>query len=77
MTANDDDAGHAVCDCGAFTYIFRQCAMQRLPKDYSGEMCQRCGMWMCRLEKLMANDAQPTDLRSSNMSQDLPIESQP
>ena len=70
-------AGHAVCDCGEFTYIFRQCAMQRLPNDYSGELCRRCGMWMCRLDKLMANDAQPTAPRSSNSCQNLTIESQP
>ena len=59
MTADEYEAGHAVCDCGEYTHVFRQCAMQRLPKDYSGEMCQRCSMWMCRVATLLAGRKTP------------------
>lgn len=52
MTAEEYKQGHAPCQCGEFTHIFRQCAMQRLPRDYSGELCQRCNLWMCKLDKL-------------------------
>lgn len=50
--AEEYKQGHAPCHCGEFTHIFRQCAMQRLPRDYSGEMCPRCNLWMCRVDKL-------------------------
>lgn len=52
VTQEEFDQGHAPCDCGKFTHVFRQCAMDRLPKDYSGELCKECGMWMCSVEKL-------------------------
>jgi hypothetical protein len=26
--------------------------MERLPRDYSGELCPRCSLWMCKLDKL-------------------------
>lgn len=46
--------GHVPCECGEFTHIFSQDAMGRLPPDYSGELCPRCGLWMCRVDKLEA-----------------------
>lgn len=52
MTDDEYKQGHAPCHCGEFTHVFRQCAMQRLPRDYSGELCQRCYLWMCRVDKL-------------------------
>jgi hypothetical protein len=52
MTAEEYKQGHALCHCGEFTHIFRQCAMQRLPRDYSGELCPRCDLWMCKTDKL-------------------------
>jgi hypothetical protein len=51
-TADELSQGHAACECGEFTHIFKQCAMQRLPKGYSGELCPRCDLWMCRIDKL-------------------------
>lgn len=51
------DAGHAVCDCGAFTHIFKSVAMRRLPAGYAGELCGRCSAWMSRLDKLQVLDA--------------------
>jgi hypothetical protein len=56
MTTEKYKQGHAPCHCGEFTHIFRQCAMQRLPTGYSGELCPRCNLWMCKTEKLTAHD---------------------
>jgi len=56
MKANEYEQGHAPCLCGEFTHIFRQCAMQRLPRDYSGELCPRCSLWMCKTDKLAPNE---------------------
>ena len=52
MTVDEYKQGHSTCHCGEFTHIFRQCAMQRLQRDYSGELCPRCGLWMCKTDKL-------------------------
>ena len=52
ITADEYKQGHAPCHCGEFTHIFRQCAMQRLPRDYSGELCPRCSLWMCKADKM-------------------------
>ena len=52
MTADEYKQGHAPCDCGEYTHIFRHCAIQRLPRNYSGELCPKCKMWMCRTDKL-------------------------
>ena len=68
ITKEEYEAGHAVCDCGEFTHIFRQLAMHRLQKGYSGEMCKRCSMWMCRLDKIELHSApiqQADDIKSA------------
>lgn len=52
VTTEDFQNGHMPCNCGQFTHIFRQCAMKRLPRDYSGELCPQCNLWMCRIDKL-------------------------
>jgi hypothetical protein len=52
MTTDEYKQGHAPCHCGEYTHILRQCAMERLPRGYSGELCPRCGLWMCKLDKL-------------------------
>lgn len=57
MTADEYTQGHVPCDCGEYTYIFRQCVMQRLPRGYSGELCQLCGLWMCKIDKLALKTA--------------------
>ena len=53
MTAGEHKQGHAPCECGEFTHVFRQCAMQRLPSDYIGDMCPRCDLLMCKLDKFV------------------------
>jgi hypothetical protein len=52
MTTKEVKQGHVPCDCGEFTYVFAQHVLQRLPRDYSGELCGRCDLWVCRLDKL-------------------------
>lgn len=52
MTAEEHEQGHAPCDCGEFTHIFRNSTMQKLPRDYNGELCPRCNLWMCRTDRL-------------------------
>lgn len=62
MTPDEHVAGHAVCECKEFTHVFKQCAIQRLPKDYSGELCKRCSIWMCRVDKLESVTSQADTL---------------
>ena len=52
MTIKEYEQGHALCHCGEFTHVFSQCVMQRLPRDYTGELCPRCSLWMCKTDKL-------------------------
>jgi hypothetical protein len=52
VTPEEHHQGHVPCECGEFTHVFTQHALQRLPRGYCGEMCKRCGLWMCRLDKL-------------------------
>jgi len=54
-TINKDDLkkGHKQCtDCNEFTYIFRVGVLKSLPKDYHGEICPKCNLWMCRIDKI-------------------------
>jgi hypothetical protein len=44
--------GHAPCECGEFTHVFRQIVLQRLPKGYCGELCPRCNLLMCRMDRI-------------------------
>jgi hypothetical protein len=44
---------HIPCgDCDEFTHLVSAEAVRRLPRGYCGESCERCAMWMCRLDKL-------------------------
>jgi hypothetical protein len=54
LTPADIGAGYVKChDCdGEFSHVFSQAAMQKLPKTYSGEMCRKCNLWMCRTDML-------------------------
>ena len=49
---NEHRQGYTVCDCGEFAYVFDSKVLRRLPCDYSGELCQRCRLWMCRVKAL-------------------------
>ena len=52
MTAKEKEQGFAVCDCGKFAHIFRAEVVRKLPKNYCGELCPECNLWMCSVEKL-------------------------
>jgi hypothetical protein len=54
MTPADIGTGYVKCHTcdGKFSHVFSQSAMQRLPKNYSGEMCSDCKLWMCRTDML-------------------------
>lgn len=41
--------GHIPCECGEYTHIVSSRVTKTLPKGYSGEMCPRCHLWMCRI----------------------------
>ena len=45
-----------VCSCGKFAHVMRAEVLRSLPADYSGELCQECGMWMCRVDLLEASE---------------------
>jgi len=49
--------GHKPCpNCTEFTYIFRAAVIESLPKDYTGELCPKCNLWMCRIDKIGERD---------------------
>jgi len=41
-----------VCDCGKFAYIMSAAVLKKLPKDYHGECCPDCNLYMCAVDKL-------------------------
>ena len=47
-----EPAGHDPCQCGDFTFVHSPDLLLRLPKDYHGEECPRCSMWMVRIDKI-------------------------
>lgn len=54
MTYTEQEQGYFVCDCGRFAHVWRASVLKRLPRDYHGELCPDCKLWMCGLEKLSA-----------------------
>ena len=52
MTAAEHDQGYTVCPCGKFAHVFRAEVLRKLPRDYSGELCPECKLWMVSVEKL-------------------------
>ena len=50
ISGADASKGHIPCLCGEFTFIIKGDVANRLPAGYSGEVCQRCGLYMCRVE---------------------------
>ena len=58
LTAEEHRQGYAVCECGKFCHVFRAAVLKRLPKDYHGELCPECHLWMCAVDKI-----QPTNVR--------------
>jgi hypothetical protein len=54
--SNLTDQGYTACHCGKFVHIYRAAVLQLLPKDYSGEMCAECGVWMCAIDKVESTD---------------------
>lgn len=39
-------------DCDNYTHVCSLAVLKRLPRDYSGELCQECGLWMCDKAKI-------------------------
>lgn len=52
MTQKEHEQGFAECECGK-VHIFRSSVLKRLPKDYKGELCQDCNLWMCDKNKII------------------------
>ena len=54
---SETQPGHAPCnECDVFTFVFSAEAVKRLPPGYTGELCPRCGLWVCRIDKLADHD---------------------
>ena len=51
LSFEDYKAGHAPCECGEYTFVFRLAA---LTSDCTAELCPRCELFMCRLDALSA-----------------------
>ncbi|MEW5976072.1 MAG: hypothetical protein AB1898_09755 [Acidobacteriota bacterium] len=52
LDRRDVKNGYTICDCGEYAHVFRQQILNKLPKDYTGEMCRECNMWRYKLEHL-------------------------
>lgn len=45
--------GHVPCNnCTEFTHVLSARVIAALPDDYHGELCPKCKLWMCRLDKI-------------------------
>jgi len=51
-TVEERAQGFVICACGKFAYVFRAEVLRCLPREYKGECCVECGMWMCSVAKL-------------------------
>ena len=55
---SETQSGHATCnECDVFTFVFSAETVKRLPPGYTGELCPRCGLWVCRIDKLAEAEA--------------------
>ncbi len=52
MTDKEHQQGFVVCECGKYAHVFRASVLQQLPKDYHGELCPNCQLWLVAVEKL-------------------------
>ena len=52
MTAEEQQQGYAICDCGKFAFVWRTELLRWMPTGYHGELCEECGTWTCSVEKL-------------------------
>ena len=52
MTPAEHAQGYAVCDCGRFAHAWRASVLKRLPRDYHGELCPVCSLWVCSVTLL-------------------------
>lgn len=56
--ADDWKRGFITCaDCDDYVFIFRVGLLRSLPDGYSGELCQRCSLWVCA-KRLIEPDAE-------------------
>lgn len=47
------ERGFIACNqCPTFVYVFRAELLRKLPDDYAGELCDQCGAWVCRRDKI-------------------------
>ena len=47
MTQDEHKKGYIICDCGKFAHIWNSNVLPLLPKNYNGELCPECNLWMC------------------------------
>lgn len=52
MTREEHKQGYSVCGCGEYVHVWKNEVLRRLPKDYHGERCPECNLWMCHISKL-------------------------
>ncbi len=52
MTPEEQAQGYALCDCGAFAFVWRAELLHWFPPGYHGELCPQCVTWACSVEKL-------------------------
>lgn len=52
MTPEEREQGYVVRDCGIFAHVWRAGVLKRLPRDYHGELCPECSLWMCSVAML-------------------------
>jgi hypothetical protein len=52
VTAEAHVRGFCICGCGKFVHVFSASVLQKLPRDYHGELCPECKLWMCSVVRL-------------------------
>lgn len=59
MDKLDFESGHIPCNnCTEFTHISHTEVIHKLPNDYHGELCPKCNLWMCRIDKIGKKDGE-------------------
>lgn len=60
ITPEERAQGWASCPhCDEYAHAIRASVLQGLPRDYYGENCQRCGLFMCRKSLLVELTEKP------------------
>lgn len=52
MNCHNSMSGFEVCECKKFAFIYLLDILRLLPREYHGELCTQCGLWVCNIRYL-------------------------